>query len=88
MGVFTRGGPTAELWARSQEFPYHCISRFQSQNRFEQIKRYLHIGNEDTYKLPREQFFSKLDPLASKLRNNWKSAITPSSFLSIDEMMI
>ena len=88
MGIFTQGGPTDELWARSDEFPYHCISRFRSQSRFEQIKRYLHIGKENTYKLPREEFFRKLDPLASMLRDNWKSAITLFSFLSIDEMMI
>lgn len=88
MGVFTRGGPTSELWSRSGEFPYHCISRFRSLNRFEQIKRYLHIGKQDTYKLPCEEFFEKLNPLASKLRENWKKAITPSAFLSLDEMMI
>lgn len=32
-----------------------------------QIKRYLHIGKKNTYKLPREQFFQKLDPLAFML---------------------
>lgn len=88
MGVFNRGGSTSELWSRNDEYLFHCISKFRGQQRFEQIKRFFHIGGKSTYNLPRERFFEKLDPLAFKLQANWESAITLSSYVSLDEMMI
>lgn len=65
--VFTRREPTAKLWSCNNEYPSHRISRFLSQNCIEQIKKFLHIGGENTYQLPQERFFKKLDPLASQL---------------------
>lgn len=88
MEILHQGDLTSELWAHTDEYPYHCIGRFHSQNQFEQIKRYRHIGGEGTYDLPRQKFFEKLDSFASELGANWESAITPSSYLSIGEIMM
>ena len=65
--VFTQRRPTAKLWFCNNEYLSHCISRFLSQNCFEQIKKFLHIGGENTYQLLQERFFKKLDLLASQL---------------------
>lgn len=88
MGVFKRDGSTAELWQRSEEFPYHCISRLMSCNRGEQIKRFFHIGGKESYHLPAERMFEKLETLASTIKAQSKATVTPGSHVSIDEMMI
>jgi len=63
------------------------IMRYMSCNRYQQIKRYFHISPpEDTYK--REDWWRKMEPLASHLRQRFQQHFLPSSNISFDEMMV
>jgi len=72
-------------------------------NRFEQIKRYIHISLPITASAPPAPpappalpappapppaWYKKLEPMASMLANRFRSAYMPSSNCSIDEMMV
>ena len=52
---------------------------------FEQIKRYLHISSP---MVTINNYFEKLEPLLSKIRDVSKQLYTPSSNVSVDEMMV
>ena len=65
----------------------HPIMESMSCNRYQQIKRYLHISPpDDTYK--REDWWRKMEPMASHLRQRFQQHFHPSSNLSFDEMMV
>jgi len=56
-----------------------------SLKRFEQIKRYLHISPPMA---TINNYFEKLEPLLSKICDVSKQLYTPSSNVSVDEMMV
>ena len=72
--------------------PLHTIPSHISLCRFEQIKRYLHISNsEEDIRQRREstdQWWYKLEPLASDLRRSFRRFYTLGSKVSIDKVMV
>jgi hypothetical protein len=60
-----------------------------SSDRYHEIKRYLHISiPNDTINLPHHEWWKKLEPLNSHLRQRSRDLLLPSTNLSIDEMMV
>ena len=74
-----------QYWNEDPKFPIHHISKQMSLKRFEQIKRYLHISPPMA---TINDYFEKLEPLLSKIRDVSKQLYTPSSNVSVDEMMV
>jgi hypothetical protein len=78
--------------------PLHTIPSHISLYRFEQIKRFLHIsdaeddirqGRDDNIRQGRDdEWWYKLEPLASSLQRSFMRFYTPSSKVSIDELMV
>ena len=74
--------------------PLHSIATHISLVRFEQIKRYCHISNseqdkEQGYNLPSNKiWWYKLEPLASSIQASSQRYYSPSSTVSIDELMV
>ena len=57
-----------------------------SKTRWEQIHRFFTINPHEH--LLEQLWFYKLEPLASRMRNNWQNTCTPASWLAMDEIMI
>jgi hypothetical protein len=74
-----------QYWNEDLKFPIHHISKQMSLKRFEQIKRYLHVSPPMA---TINNYFDKLEPLLSKVRDVSKQLYTPSSNVSVDEMMV
>jgi Transposase IS4 len=74
--------------------PIHTIISHLSLTRFEQIKRYCHISDSHSDKvagldLPtNKRWWYKLEPLASSLQASFQEYYSPSSEVSIDEIMV
>jgi len=74
--------------------PLHSITNHLSLRRFEQIKRYCHISCPESdqqagYHLPSNKiWWYKLEPLASSLQASFQRYYSPSSKVSIDELMV
>jgi hypothetical protein len=74
--------------------PIHTIPSYLSLRRFEQIKRYLHISCAETdmskgMNDPNNKiWWYKVEPLASSLQATFQQYYSPSSSVSIDELMI
>jgi hypothetical protein len=74
--------------------PLHSITHHISLTRFEQIKRYCHISCPESderngYHLPSNKiWWYKLEPLASKIQASSQKYYSPSSEVSIDEIMV
>jgi hypothetical protein len=74
--------------------PLHPISNHISLCRFEQIKRYCHIScpesdEREGYHLPSNKiWWYKIEPLASTLQASFQRYYSPSSEVSIDELMV
>jgi len=74
--------------------PLHTISNHISLCRFQQIKRYCHISclksdENNGYHLPSNKiWWYKLEPLASALQASFQRYYSPSSEVSIDELMV
>jgi hypothetical protein len=94
MGV--HGEPAIEMYwnANFERGPVHTISTHISLCRFEQIKRLCHISCPESderagYHLPtNEVWWYKLEPLASSVRASSQRYYSPSSEVSIDELMV
>jgi hypothetical protein len=74
-----------QYWNENGRLPIHNISRQMSLKRFEQIKRYLHISSPAA---TIKNYFDKLEPLLSHIRDVSKKFYVPSSNVSVDEMII
>ena len=74
-----------QYWNENPKSPIHHISKQMSLKRFEQIKRYLHISSPMA---TINNYFEKLEPLLSKVRDVSKQLYTPNSNVSVDEMMV
>jgi hypothetical protein len=74
--------------------PVHPLPAHISLRRFEQIKRYCHISCAESdqkagYHLPKNKmWWYKLEPLASALQASFQQYYSPSSEVSIDELMV
>ena len=72
----------------------YLISNHISLRRFEQIKRYCHISCPESdsnsgYHLPTNKiWWYKLEPLASAIQASSQKYYSPSSEVSIDELMV
>jgi hypothetical protein len=94
MGVYVE--PQIEMYWNTDfnKGPLHSISTHMSLCRFEQIKRYCHIScyeNDERagYHLPSNKiWWYKLEPLASSLQASSQRYYSPSSEVSIDELMV
>ena len=75
-----------DYWSRNTELPAHQISAFMSRTRFQQIKRYLHLSPPGI--VPIQRWWTKLEPMSSQLKANFKRYVKPRSVVSIDEIMV
>ena len=75
-----------EYWKSSKSI----LTQFMGRNRWEQIHRFLsfNIQTVTDTETPGAPWFNKIEPLYSTIRNNCRSAITPSSWIAIDEAMV
>src|ERR1044072_6645343 len=74
-----------QYWNEDSKFPIYHISKQMSLKRFEQIKRYLHISSPT---VTINNYFEKLEPLLSKIRDVSKQLYMSSSNVSVDEMIV
>jgi hypothetical protein len=74
--------------------PLHTVSAHLSLRRFQQIKRYCHVSCPESdeqkgYHLPSNKiWWYKLEPLASAIQVSCRKYYSPSSKVSIDEIMV
>ena len=74
--------------------PLYTLPHHISLRRYEQIKRYCHISCSESdlragYDLPtNKRWWYKLEPLASSIQASSQLYYTPSSEVSIDEIMV
>jgi hypothetical protein len=94
MGVHTE--PQIEMYWNTDfnKGPLHTISSHISLYRFEQIKQYCHISCSESnkqkgYHLPGNKiWWYKLEPLASAIQKSSQKYYSPSSDVSINELMV
>jgi len=74
--------------------PLHTVSTHIALNRYEEIKRYCHISDTEDderrgYHLPTNSiWWYKVEPLASELQAYCQKYYSPSSEVSVDELMV
>jgi hypothetical protein len=74
--------------------PLHPVSNHITLRRFQQIKRYCHISCSESderagYHLPsNKRWWYKVEPLASTFQASFQQYYSPSSEVSIDELMV
>jgi hypothetical protein len=84
MGVF-RQSNVEEYWSANPEYTQHTITHFMTLFRFQQLKRYLHVSNHNE---PELHWFSKVEPLSTKLATDFARFYVPSTNVPIDEMIM
>jgi hypothetical protein len=84
-GLFKGNIPIEWLWDKDPHKPTHHITQHMSLFRFQQIKRFLHIS---VHGFDRQNYYVKVEPLLSHVKETSKSLYHPSSNLSVDEMII
>ena len=83
IGIF-RYPPLHQYWESEIRHP---LFSHMSLVRYLQIKRFFHLSPpEKSY--DKDNWFEKLDPLASTLRQRFREFYFPSTNLSYDEMMV
>ena len=82
---------TQILWNTNGIRPLHTISKFMTKERFFAIKSILHLSpplsEEDIALGNHQSTFQKLEPLSGNLRKRFQQLITPSTHVSIDEII-
>ncbi|KAF8949483.1 hypothetical protein BGZ47_000024 [Haplosporangium gracile] len=73
MGVFGKTG-AKDYWSPSSKYLQHYIREYLSLTRFKQIKRYVHFASLDGD----QAWYSKLEPLSSKLAADSSCYFVPS----------
>jgi hypothetical protein len=68
--------PTTLLWSHDLELPQHCIARFFSHKRWEDIKRYIYISSPLE---PGRPVHEKVEPLVTDLGKRFRKYVTPGS---------
>lgn len=84
MGIF-KSTAIEDYWSSSPDYPQHTITNFMSLTRFQQLKRFLHACPPDT---PDDPWFSKIEPLTTRLAKDFTRYYIPSTNVSIDEMIV
>lgn len=56
--------------------------------RYEQLKRYFHVSDPTLPRPNDHQWYTKLEPLSSELRESFQQYFIPGTKVSVDEMMI
>lgn len=84
MGVYCQP-VTSEYWSSLPSIPQHTITQHMTLTCFEQLKWYLHVSDPTQLQ---EAWCSKMEPLASELASKFHQFYTPSTNVSIDEMII
>jgi hypothetical protein len=74
-----------DYWNKDKKAPMHHIQNKMTRVRFESIKRFIHISHPDT---EINNYYDKVEPLMSRVREISKKYYTPSSKVSVDEMMV
>jgi Transposase IS4 len=82
MGRYT-AGPIADFWSGSHG---SRASHHMGRVRWQQIHRFLRINDDDSW--PSTDWWIKLEPIASLVRQACKSAVNPGSWLAVDETMV
>ncbi|CAG8586621.1 4867_t:CDS:1, partial [Paraglomus occultum] len=73
-----------DLWNNNERKPIHNIKDFMTLVRFQQIKHFFHISSPSE---TQSFWYSKVEPLASHLRNMFKKLYMPGTNVSVDEMI-
>lgn len=73
-----------DYWSSDPTTPQDPIAKHMGLSRFAQIKRYLHVSPID---VSSKEYFDKVEPLMSHIRDTFKKLYTPKSNVSVDEMM-
>jgi Transposase IS4 len=87
MGYHPRSGPIENYWKESTDKPLYPIRSYISQKSFQQIARYLKI-NHPNENLKEEDWFKKIEPLSRHFRTVAKQLWTPSSTISVNEVLV
>ena len=80
-----------DYWTTDKNLRYAPIANRISQDRFEEITRYLHFADNDKLPARGEDGFSRLqkvDPVISTLKQRFKAVYYPHSQLNVEEAMI
>ena len=87
MGCHPRSGPIENYWKECADEPLYPLRSYISQYAFLQIARYLKINHPDE-DLKEEDWYNKIEPLGCHFRKVAKQLWTPSSTISIDEVLL
>ncbi|KAH0602615.1 uncharacterized protein H6S33_008696 [Morchella sextelata] len=92
MGVNRCKSPN-DLWRKTSGIRIYVpvwkrpVSKAMGNNRFFQIKQYFHVSPPSSVIGP-DNWWEKLEPLSSKMRESCKRYYLPSTSVTVDEMMI
>jgi hypothetical protein len=78
-----RSPPRATAWVRNHDTYTAALSR----TRYTKIKRYLHVSDPNEVYSDKE-WFRKLEPLNSNIRDKCQELIVPATNTTVDEMMV
>ena len=84
-GMVHASGSLEWQWDDDFRKPVHRILAYMTLNRFQQIKRYLHISLPS---VKADNYYVKLEPLLSHIQITSQNPYHPRSSVSIDEMII
>ena len=87
MGVHPTTGSVRQYWDKSEDEPIFPLSRYISKHRYEQLTRYFKI-NHLKEQLKDNDWWKKVDPIASDFVRTATAIYRPRSILSIDEELI
>ncbi|EDN09853.1 predicted protein [Histoplasma mississippiense (nom. inval.)] len=72
--------------------PIHSVQSYMTHTRFKQLKRYIHISNPREARRPgaknKDDWWYKVEPLATEFHMACRKYYTPGSKISIDEIMV
>lgn len=76
-----------EYWTKNEEWPKHCIMKFQRHNRFTNIKKFFHVLPPNGH-LFMSRFYEKLELIVSTIRIRFQTVAIPVTMVSINKIMI
>lgn len=85
MGIHKESNREA-FWNRSFSESTHNLGRWMSETRWDQIHRYLTFSA--TPRTNHDDWWSPIEPIATRVRENCKSAVEPSNWVAVDEAMV
>lgn len=88
MGIHDSGQLDCYWRKNIKQGPIHTPQFYITLNRFEQLKRYLHISDPREKNLNKKEWWYRVEPLASTFHKAAREYYIPGSELSVDELMI